>query len=407
MPVYEYKALTEKGKTKNGIVDASSKKEAKEKIKALRLYPVEVELASEDFSSVSKKGFSFSLLSPINKTEFIYAIRQIATLLSAGVVLDETLLTVVQQTKNAPLKKVFSQVLERVKEGSSLSDALKEHPRVFSSTFCAMVTAGESSGTLELILEQLASFLEQQEEYRKKMRAALVYPIFIMVVGISVVFFLLSFVVPKVVSLFSDLNTVLPLPTRILIAISNFAKNYWWLLLLVVFVGLFLFKMWIKTKKGKETFHRFLLNMPMVGDVIIKSTFAKFSNTLGTLLKNGVPLVVSLDIVKNVVRNVIIQEAIDDIKNQVTEGASLADAMRKYEFFPGSLIQMVSAGEKSGEVEALLFKIGYSYEREVDSKLQIFASMVEPVLILFLGSVVGFVVMAILLPIFEMSQLVK
>ncbi len=407
MPVYEYKALTEKGKTKNGIVDASSKKEAKEKIKALKLYPVEVELASEDFSSVSKKGFSFSLLSPINKTEFIYAIRQIATLLSAGVVLDETLLTVVQQTKNAPLKKVFSQVLERVKEGSSLSDALKEHPRVFSSTFCAMVTAGESSGTLELILEQLASFLEQQEEYRKKMRAALVYPIFIMVVGISVVFFLLSFVVPKVVSLFSDLNTVLPLPTRILIAISNFAKNYWWLLLLVVFVGLFLFKMWIKTKKGKETFHRFLLNMPMVGDVIIKSTFAKFSNTLGTLLKNGVPLVVSLDIVKNVVRNVIIQEAIDDIKNQVTEGASLADAMRKYEFFPGSLIQMVSAGEKSGEVEALLFKIGYSYEREVDSKLQIFASMVEPVLILFLGSVVGFVVMAILLPIFEMSQLVK
>jgi general secretion pathway protein F len=407
MPVYEYKALTVKGKTKSGIIDASSKKEAKEKIKAQKLYPVDVEISSS--KSIEKKGFGFSLqlFSPINKTEFIYAIRQIATLISAGITLSETLATVAQQTKNASLKKIFTQILERVREGASLSDALKEHPRVFSATFCAMVMAGESSGTLELILEQLATFLEQQEEYKKKMRAALVYPVFILLVGVLVLFFLLSFVVPKVVTLFADLNTVLPLPTIILIDVSNFTKKYWWLIIGFAALLFLALRVWRKTEKGRYTFDAFLLKTPMIGDLIIKSTFFKFANTLGTLLKNGVPLVASLDIVKNIISNIVVNAAIDDIKSQVTEGVSLADAMKRYEFIPGSLVQMVSAGEKSGDVEPLLFKIGYSYEREVDSKLQLFASMVEPILILFLGSVVGFVVMAILLPIFEMSQLIK
>ncbi len=407
MPVYEYKALTQKGKTKTGIIDAQSKKEAKEKIKSMELYPVEVEISSSEDVDGVKKGFSLPTFASVNKTEFIYTIRQIATLISAGVTLDETLSTVVQQTRNAPLKRVLTQILGSVREGSSLSDALKKHPRVFSKTFCAMVVAGESSGTLEFVLEQLATFLEQQEEYRKKMRSALVYPIFILVVGITVLFFLLSFVVPKVVSLFSDFNTVLPLPTRILIAVSDFSKSYWWVVLGFVIVGAAGFKFWVKTSKGKTIVHSFLLNVPLVGELIIKNTFAKFANTLGTLLKNGVPLVDSINIVSNLISNTIIKSAIDDVKEQLTEGVSLSDAMKKYDFIPGSLIQMISAGEKSGEVEELLFKIGYSYEREFDSKLQVLTSMVEPMLILILGGVVGFVVMATLLPIFEMSQLVK
>ncbi len=406
MPVYEYKALTDKGKTKSGIIDALSKQDAKEKIKAQKLYPVEIVASDDDRVSKGKKRF-YRFFGSVNKTEFIYSIRQIATLLSAGVPLDETLSGVVQQTKNAQLKRVMAQVLDRVREGSSLADALKEHPSVFSETFCTMVMAGESSGTLELILEQLAAFLEQQDEYKKKMRSALVYPIFILFVGVTVLFFLLSFVVPRVVSLFADLHTVLPLPTRILIAVSGFLKSYWWIIVIVVLLVVFMFRFWTKTQKGRYAFHLFLLKSPMLGDLIIKSTFSKFSNTLATLLKNGVTLVVSLDIVKNIVNNIVIQSAMENVKEQVIEGVSMSEAMKQYDFIPGSMIQMISSGEKSGEIESLLFKVGHSYEREVDSKLQLFASMVEPILILVLGGIVGFVVMAILLPIFEMSQLIK
>ncbi len=409
MPVFEYQALDSTGKTRKGIINADSLKIARDKLKAQKLFPTSLQKTTWEAPRSKQKGKKrFRLnLQQVNQTEYVYTLRQLATLLSAGLPLDSALTGVMEQIKNKTLQKVMAQIRERVREGSSLAGAMEEHPRIFSPTFTAMIEAGESSGTLEMVMERLAEFAEQQAELRRKIQSTMAYPALMLIVGLGVVFFLMSYVVPRVTSIFLDLQQTLPLPTIILIKVSSVFQEYWLILLIVLGVlGLFL-RWYIAKPKGKALFDRFILHVPLVGEIVKKVAIARFSRTLGTLLKNEVTLLTALDIVRNVVFNDVLARAIDLIRKQISEGQSIVGPITKSAIFPPVVSQMVSAGEQSGSLDEMLLRIGDTFENEVASRLTVMTSLLEPVMILFLGALVGFVVLAVLLPIFEMSQLVQ
>lgn len=406
MAVFEYTAIDGSGKTCKGIIDAESRKGARQKLRNKKLYPTAVAESRIEKNNKKRKKFNFNL-QRINRAEFVYAIRQLATLLSAGLPLMQALTAVLEQIKNKPLHRIFSQVRERVKEGSSLAQAFEEHPNVFPSEFTAMINAGESSGTLEMVLERLAEFAEQQMALRRKVQATLAYPLLMLVVGLAVVFFLMSYVVPKVTQIFLDLDQALPVPTIMLIKVSHFFQAYWWILLLTLILFLFALQRYAQTSKGKAYYDRLLLSIPFIGEIIKNISISRFTRTLGTLLKNEVPLLTSLDIVRTVVANHVLAQAITKIKLQVSEGQNLVTPMSKSNIFPSTVVQMTAAGEQSGNLAEMLLMIAENFDNDVTNRLTVLTSLMEPVMILVLGTLVGFVVLAILLPIFEMSHLVQ
>jgi general secretion pathway protein F len=312
-----------------------------------------------------------------------------------------------QQLKRGALQQVLAQIRERIQEGSSLAASMEEHPRVFPAPFTAMIRAGENSGTLDLIMERLAAFGEQQEALKRKLQSSLAYPILILVVSLGVICFLMSYVVPKVTQIFLDFDQVLPLPTILLIKTSKIIQKYWLiipsiLLILIVFV-----KKWIQTSKGKKIIHKMFLHFPLVGPILHSLIMSRFCYTLGTLLQNNVSLLQSLSIVRNVASNIQLQEAVDHLTNEVSEGSDLAQALQERKIFSPTIVQMISAGEQSGNLESMFLKAAQTNEDFVTNKLAVLTSLVEPIMILILGGIVGFIVLAVLLPIFDMSHLIQ
>ncbi len=409
MPVYEYCALDERGRTKRGIISAQSTKLAYEKLRSMGLYPTSLNpTGEEEKEGKRRKGRSLGFIVRSSASqEMVYSMRQLATLLSAGFPIDRALDATVEQIKNEYLKKCMFQIYESIKEGKSFASAISAFPHLFSSTIQAMVVAGESSGTLDIVLEEVANLLEEQASFRRRLQSSIAYPIFVLVVGVAVIVFLLMFVVPRVTLIFSEMNQTLPFPTLVLIAISNFIKTWWWALLLGALVSIAGFKRSLRIKRVKKRVDAALLKFPLVGGLIKDIILARFARILGTLLKNGVPLLTGLEIVKNITSNVIIREAIERITSCVGEGKDMVIPMKDTGVFPTPMIQMVAAGIESGSLDRLLIKFSENMEREVSARLAVMVSLVEPVLILALGIVVGFVVVAILLPILEMSQLVR
>ena len=411
MPVYEYVAMDAAGRSRKGVIDADDARVARQKLRAGGLFPSRI---SEAPSGAPARGagrgrpFRLSLgLARVKRTELAAATRQLSTLLSAGLPLEQVLSAVLAQIKGTALYTVLAQVRERVKEGASLSAALAEHPGVFGTTYVTMIQAGEQSGALELVMARLADFAEQETELRRKIWSAVTYPLLMLVVGVSIVFFLMVYVVPRITEIFVDLQRALPLPTTILIAVSTAMRDWWFLLPLAglaVWGGL----SWHgRRPAGRRRLHAWRLRMPVAGRLAHTIAVARFSRTFGTLLANGVTLLVSLDIVRSVVANVVIQDAVDSVRKEVSEGAGLAASMSRHDVFPPTMIQMLSAGEQSGELHSMLFKVAELYENEVSTRLAIMTSLLEPIMILALGGIVGFVVLAVLLPIFEMSSLVR
>ena len=291
-------------------------------------------------------------------------------------------------------------------EGTSLADALKGHPRVFTDLYINMVRAGEASGSLDVVLLRLADYTENYAALRDKVRSALTYPVLMGIVGAAILFFLLSYVVPKVTKLFSENQATLPLMTTILLAISGFLQDYWWLVLGTIAIIAISVRVSTRTPAGRLRFDRFVLAFPYVGKLIKKVALARFARTLSTLLTSGITLLTALDIVKNVVSNTVLSQAIDDARSSIREGQSIAPPLKKSGLFPAMLVHMIAVGEKSGELEAMLAKAADAYDREVESSVTAVTSILEPVMILIGGGVVLFIVMAILLPIFELNQLV-
>ena len=407
MPVYEYKALDQKGKSCKGLIDADSESKARSKLRSSGKYPVSIRESISKGRSSKKKGFSsVSFFERIKSDEIHVITRQLATLLNAGIPLINALASLIEQSANPALKRVLSQIRDSVNEGSTLTNALSQHPKLFSNIYINMVRSGEASGSLDIVLERLADFGENQKAIQAKLKAALVYPIFMAVIGTGILFFLISYIVPNITRVFMDMERALPLPTRILIFASDALRNYWWLgiLLLVGLIGLVRFL--LAQEQGRRIWDRIKLSFPITGTVNRKIILARFASTLGSLLNSGVPLITSLQIVASLVNNQLIGEVIEEAMEKIQKGKSMSSALETSPWFPPLFLQMIAVGEQSGQLEAMLDKVAQAYEREVETAIMGMTALIEPIMISAMGAAVGFVVLSILLPIFEMNQMI-
>ena len=410
MPVYEYTAFDTSGKSLNGIIDADSAVAARQKLRGSGMFPVEV----KETASVSQpKGLPSGpvsvsgLFKRVKPGEVAVMTRQLSILLAAGVPLVGGLEALVSQIANPLLKKIVAQNKESVNEGNSLAFSLSQHPKLFSNIYVNMVRAGGASGSLDVVLDRLAEYGERQEILRGSFKAALAYPVFMSLIGSLVLFFLITFIVPNITQVFSEMHHTLPLPTVTLISVSGFLKSFWWVVVLAGVGVVIAVKQLIRTPKGHYIWDRIKLRIPVLGSINQKIALARFGRTLGTLLESGVPLLSALDIVRNIVNNTLIAEDIDNAAEEIEAGKSLAIPLGRSPWFPPIAVQMISVGEQSGELEAMLGKIADTYEKDVESQIMAMTSMLEPVMILVMGLVVGFIVISILLPIFEMNQMIR
>ena len=409
MPVYEYRALDIRGKSLKGIVDADSVFAARQRLRETNIFPVDLKETSVEEKNKVPTGRSISdLFNRVSLQEVSVMTRQLATLLGASIPLVPSLTALISQTTNPRLKKTLAQIKEEVNEGSSLAWSISHHPGIFSTFYINMVRAGEASGALDIVLERLADFNESRQALQGKIKAALAYPLFMFLIGAIVLFFLTTFIVPKITGIFSEMQQTLPGITVFLISVSGFLKSFWVAIVLII-IGIFsvLKYVFAKTLKGQYLRDRILLKMPLSGPLAHKVAMARFSRTLGTLLESGVPMLTALSIVKNVVNNRLIADAVAEASKDVEEGQNLSATLSGSKLFPPIVTQMISAGEQSGTLEAMLYKIAGSLETEVESNITMMTSMLEPVMILIMGLLVGFIVVSILLPIFEMNQLIR
>jgi general secretion pathway protein F len=408
VPVYEYTALDKGGKSLSGIIDADSAMAARHKLRGTGIYPVEVKETFARRRDQSSMPTSFSaLFRGVKAAELSATTRQMAILLAAGVPLVSALEGMIGQIENPTFKRILAQVKESVNEGNSLAFSLAQHPKVFSQIYVNMVRAGEASGSLDVVLDRLAEFSEHQQTLRGRFRSALAYPIFMACVATLILFFLITFIMPNIMRIFSEMQQTLPTATILLMGFSSFLKSYWWVIFLAVAVGVFLLKQFKKSAKGQYLWDEIKIRLPIVGPINRKLALARFGRTLGSLLQSGVPLLAALEIVRNIVNNLPIAQVIEKTADDIQEGKSLAAPLSQSRWFPSIMVQMITVGEQSGELEKMLNKIADMYEEEAQSRIMAVTSMLEPAMILCMGLVVGFIVVAILLPIFEMNQLVR
>ncbi len=408
MPVYEYNALNEKGRRVSGIVDAESPAAARQKLRASRIFPVsitEVSRLIQDAGGRSSGLFSI-LFGRIRASEIAVFTRGLATLLGAGFPLVRALETLVFQTRSPALKKVTANVKNLVVEGNSFADALSRFPGVFPPLYVNMARAGEASGTLEIVLERLAEMMESQLDLNNRIRSALTYPVFMALLGTAVLIFLMTAIVPNIAAVFTEMGRVLPAPTRLLIGASDLIRSYWWLVFLLCLGAWALFFKIKKSPRGREGMDRLILRMPLIGFLVLRLATARFARTLGSLLENGVPMLQALDIVKNVVGYTPLAEAVKSGIQDVEKGSALTEALAVHGVFPDLFMQMLKVGEQSGKLEAMLEKTAVIYEKEVTAQVTRITALLEPVMILVMGVIVGAIVLSICLPIFEMNQLV-
>ncbi len=403
LPVFEYEALNAAGKPVRGIVDAESVRTARVKLRGQGFYPTDI----REESAAAQRGSTWPFSPRVKAKDLAQAFRQLATLLEAGIPLVSSLSALIEQGGNAVLRRILTQIRERVREGSSLAEALAPHPQVFPPLFAGMVRAGEVSGTLAMTLGRWADFSEHQVALRQRVRAALTYPVFMFVIGLAVLFFLMAFVVPTVTKIFSDLGQALPWPTLILIGVSGFLSRFWWAVIGALAAAGFFARRALRSEAGSLFLDRVKLGIPLGGRLHLKLAVSRWSRTLGTLLGGGLPLLQALEFSREVSGNRLLARALAQAQDRVREGEELAPALKGSGLFPPVVLEMVSVGEKSGEIVRMLERAAASLENEAESDLRGLIALLEPVMILVMGVGVGFIAISILLPILEMSQMVR
>lgn len=407
MPVYEYTALNSKGKNISGVIDAESIQIVRQKLRVSQIFPISIKEVYETGAKKESSPLAFKrLFVRISLSDVSMMTRQLATLVGAGFPLVSAIDTLIPQTKSHPFKKLLTQIKDSIVEGNSFSVAIAQYPGIFSPLYVNMVHAGETSGTLEIVLNRLADITEKQRTLYYRIKSALAYPALMTIIGIFVLILLLTFIVPSITAVFADMDQVLPAPTLLLIAVSNFLKSYGWVVFIALVIILLFLRGISKTARGRYLFDRLYLSLPGIGLLINKLAVARFARTLGSLLDNGISMMPALDIVKNITGNILIANAIEGAAQEVGKGQELYAALAAADIFPNLSIQMIQVGEHSGELESMLDKIADVYENEVESTVMGMTSLLEPVMILIMGVVVGFIVLSICLPIFEMNQLV-
>lgn len=399
MALYEYNAYDQQGKKQRGVVEALSLKAANRKLRGQGLFPTRLEATRTALGPAQRTFFR-----RVSAIQLGIATRQLATVLAAGMPLDEALATVSEQQTQRELETVLTRVRDDVLQGSPFYAALQVHSKVFPALYTNMVQVGEASGTLDKVLTQLADYMDEQARFTAQMKTALTYPILMFLVGSGVLVFLMSFVVPKVTRMLEDLDQALPLPTRMLMSVSGFLADYWWLLLGFGLIVIWLARRFSLTARGRYWYDQKKYRLPVFGPLALQNATARFARTTATLLHSGVPLLTTLEIVQNLLGNNYLQQAMELVRERVTEGAGLAEPLYDVAVFPSMLPQMAAVGERSGELEGMLFKVAEIYEHQVQSRLNSLMALIEPLMILFMGAAVGFIVLAVLLPTFQASQ---
>jgi general secretion pathway protein F len=413
MPIYEYKALTSSGKNSKGLLDADSPRDLKERLKRQGIFLTEYVETNRSGAKrkvggekTGSRDVSFSgAFKRISILEIAELTRQLATLSRAGIPLVESLAAVTEEHENPKLKRVMSQVKRDVSEGATLANALKPHPSVFPPLYVNMVNAGESSGTLDIVFERLATMTESQVRLRGKLIGALMYPMIMIVLGAAIITLMMLFVVPKMAEMFEEMGAQLPLVTRILIGMSEFVGMFWPLIFLGLIGGAIGFSRWRVSKGGKPIWDRFVLRVPVFGPLIRLLNVARFARTLATLLASGVPILTAMSIVESVLANHVLAKVIDGVRETVKEGGSVAETLKASGEFPPMLCHMVAIGERSGELESMLGNVADSYEAHVDAKVMQLTAVLEPLMIVIMGGAVAFLVFAILQPMMNMNEL--
>ena len=407
MPLYSWTGYTEKGKTEKGMLDAASLREAKVKLKAKSLFVSSINEEAPVGAVQTGTANIRDILGKVKKEDVAIMTRQLSTLIGANVPLVEALSALYDQTDNPTLKKTMAQVRDAVNEGSGFADALSQHKKIFPDLYVNMVRSGEASGALDIVLDRLADFLEGQRRLMAKVQSAMIYPILLLFVAVSIVFFLLTSIVPKVVSMFESMHQTLPLPTKILIVISSFLGKTWWIIILLFIAGIFLLNRWKKTDSGALKFDRFKMRLPLFGPVFVKVSVARFARTLGTLLTAGVPIVEAMNIVKTIVQNKVMEAYLSEATNDIIEGSTLAAPLKRSGIFPSMVYHMVEVGERSGTLEEMLIKAADAYEDDIETSVAGLTSVLEPLMIIFMAFIVGFIIISVLLPMIQMSTSIK
>lgn len=408
MPVFEYQALNNSGKAIKGTIDADSIRSARQKLRSQNIFPTTIKESLKASQESKKKDVKrlFSM-ERVTLKEVTIATRLLATLASAGLPLVSALQSLSEQLNSVVFRRIIMDVKERVEQGSSLAKALGAYPKVFPRLYMNMIASGEASGTLETVLENLATYYEAQLELRRKLSSALFYPIMMFCFCILVVVGLVTFVVPKIVEIFIKQKVALPLPTQIVIGLSDILTGYWWVIVGILILTAYGAITYYKTPKGRAWFDTQFLKFPVYGTLYKKVATARIASTLGTLLAGGVELLAALDIVKNIVGNTHMAKAIEDARDGVREGKSLARELAKSGYFPNLLSQMIAIGEKSGKLEGMLAKAGHTFSNEANSAISGLTALIEPLMILFLGVVVFTIVISVLLPMTELMNIAQ
>jgi type IV pilus assembly protein PilC len=401
MDVYTWEGRSRKGTMERGEISAVNEAAVRLALRRQQIQAIKIEAKAKDIL----KGFKFSRRKKVKEKDIVVFTRQFATMIDAGLPLVQCLEILASQQDNATLKEVLLKVKADVEAGSTFADALRKHPNVFNELFCNLVTAGETGGILDTILNRLAAYIEKSMNLKKKVKTAMVYPIAVLVIAMVVVVGMLVFVIPVFQKMFADMGGTLPAFTQMVINLSDFMRRYFLLVGAVLVALYFVFQRYYKTENGQETIDAYLLKLPIFGSLIRKVAVAKFTRTLGTMLSSGVPILEGLDIVARTAGNKIIEKAILKTKMSIGEGKTIAEPLGASGVFPPMVVQMISVGESTGALDSMLSKIADFFDDEVDAAVAALTSLLEPLLMVFLGSAIGAIVVAMYLPIFQMASI--
>lgn len=410
MAVFEYVGLDGAGKSVKGIVDADSGKSARSRLRKTGVFPTEV--WEQKAGATRGRGLNIEVdfskyFQRVSAQDLATLTSQLSTLIGANIPMVEALSALLDQTENPKLKVVLSDVREKVNEGISLARALRNHPTVFNDLFVNMVDAGEHSGALEMVLTRLTAYTESQVALRGKLISALTYPLLMMCVSSALVLGLFGFVVPKLKRIFDSFHAALPLITQVIFGVSNAITHYWWLMFMLLAVSTWGFRRYISTPNGKRWWHQRLLVLPVFGRINRLVAVSRFCRTLATLLTSGVPILTALGIVKSVVGNLVIANAVDAAAKNIAEGQSIAGPLKASGQFPPIVTHMITIGEKTGELEGMLGKVADAYDAQVSNTVDTLTSLLTPILTIFMGGVVFIVALGILLPMMSLSSAIK
>jgi type IV pilus assembly protein PilC len=401
MPVYTWKGEDRSGAAQKGEIEAPHEHAVRAQLRRMQIKPTKVKSKSKDlFENVS-------FLQPkVKQTNVVIFARQFATMINAGLPLIQSLNILESQEDNKTFRAILKEVKENVEEGSTLADAMGKHPKVFDELFVNMVAAGEVGGILDTILDRVSAYMEKAMKLKRQVKGAMTYPVIVLVIAVLVIVVILVFVIPVFEQMFADFGGTLPIPTQIVVAISNFMKGN--ILYMIIGLGLFgyAFKRFYGTERGRALADDIALKLPAFGPLLRKVAVAKFTRTMSTMISSGVPILEGLDIVAKTSGNKTIEKAIYKVRSGITQGRTMADPLGESGVFPSMVVQMVAVGEQTGALDAMLGKIADFYDDEVDAAVEGLTAMIEPFMMVFLGTTIGGLVIAMYLPIFKMAGVV-